>query len=274
VEILTPTVNPQIINWFEQIGFFGDGTTPEQINRVINFVFLQEEGPVPIFFENKTILKAAQLAFELYQGEERKVGGDPYFKHPLKTAYLCAEMINPDELGEFYWEIMVAAGFLHDVIEIRRDKDDYNVEQLTKDLIEAGVGKQRAERIAYLTDKLTPKPKKEKTSLTQRRGDKQADFLRIWEEICDDWLEDDKEVMARILRLVKVADIWANLEEMVEDLPLIEDGTFAGKPLVYTIGVFRDRIEYLGQHRDSMSEEIIDRLEFSLSRLLEFANTS
>lgn len=259
--------------WFNKIGFSSNGVTQQQTDRIIHFVFPQEAAIDKRFLSNPTILKTAALAFELYRAESRKVSGDPYFKHALKTACLCAQLVRAEDFkqgdsNEYYWEIMEATAFLHDVIEIRRDKDNYNVDQLTDDLIEAGVEEGQAKRIAYLTDKLTPPPKKEKTPFNERRREKQEDFLRIMTDTCNDWEGRDKEMMAKILGLVKVNDALAVLEETVADLPLGRtNGLFAGKPLGYVIGVFSDRIEYLKTHRDSIPDAVVDKLRSCFNQL-------
>ncbi len=276
---ICPDSNKTIAEWFDKIGFSGDGVTQEQIDNTYRFVFtagqnLDQELPVPKdFFENPTVLAAAELACQLHQEDRRKVGGDPYFKHPLKTACLCAQLVRAEDfkqgdLNQYYWEIMEAAAFLHDVIEIRRDKDNYNTEQLTKDLIEAGIEKEKAAAITYLVNKLTPSSKEEGISPEQRRREKQEDFLRIMTETCNDWQGSDKEMMANILRLVKVADILANLEETVADLPLGRtNGLFAGKPVEYVVGVVGDRVGYLNERQDSIPNCAIDRLQIYLNQL-------
>jgi hypothetical protein len=260
-------------DWLTQVGFSCDGIPQEQIDNTYQFVFIAEDlhpesSGIKQFFENPTVLTAARKAFGLYQDEKREATGDPYFKHALKTAYLSSKMINPDELGQDYWEVMVVTCFSHDLIEIRRDKDGYNVEQLTEDLIEAGVEERQAKRITYLTDKMTPSPKEEETFFDGRRGKKQADFVRIMEERCDDWQGSDKEMMAAILRLVKALDVLANLEETVADWLIgRQDGTFIGKPIEYVVGVFGDRVQYLETHRGLISDDIVDRLSFQFTQL-------
>lgn len=56
------------------------------------------------------IIKAAQYAANAHEGQTRKYTGAPYITHPIRVAGRVA--IRPDAT-----EIMVAAAFLHDVLE-------------------------------------------------------------------------------------------------------------------------------------------------------------
>ena len=56
------------------------------------------------------VVRAASLAAKLHDGQVRK-DGTPYFQHPARVATILARAGADDEL--------VAAGFLHDVIEFR-----------------------------------------------------------------------------------------------------------------------------------------------------------
>lgn len=266
-EVLIESSN-LVNNWFEKVGFSSNGMIPKDKKEIYGFVFSGEDvSGTNEFFTNPIVLAAAQLAFNLHQNDKRR-SGDPYFKHPLKTAYLASKM--NEKLGDDYWEIMVAAAFLHDVIEIRRNRDCYDLERLIDDLIKFGVEKGKANAIAYLVGKLTPPPKKEEVNFNQRREKKQSDFLAIMTDGCCDWPGEDKDVLAEILKRVKVADIWANLEETLEDCHRgLNDGCLFGKPTDYVFGVFSDRIGYLRRHK-VLSDDVIQGLSSQLSQLAEF----
>ena len=55
-----------------------------------------------------TVVQAASLAAKLHDGQVRK-DGTPYFQHPARVASILARACSKDNL--------IAAGFLHDVIE-------------------------------------------------------------------------------------------------------------------------------------------------------------
>src|SRR5690606_6920338 len=63
--------------------------------------------PSPL--DNDLIRRAIRFAEQAHRGEKRKGTESPYFVHPVAVATLLAHVQAPDEL--------IAAGFLHDVVE-------------------------------------------------------------------------------------------------------------------------------------------------------------
>lgn len=95
--------------------------------------FLQKILSINSKYDTELIGKAFDTAQNLHEGQLRK-SGEPYFTHPIKVAYILAEM-GMDEAT-------IVGGLLHDVVE----DTDYTREQLVADF---------NEEIALLVDGVT-----------------------------------------------------------------------------------------------------------------------
>ena len=95
--------------------------------------FLQKILSINSKYDTELIGKAFDTAQNLHEGQLRK-SGEPYFTHPIKVAYILAE-IGMDEAT-------IVGGLLHDVVE----DTDYTREQLVADF---------NEEIALLVDGVT-----------------------------------------------------------------------------------------------------------------------
>ncbi|WP_311769627.1 HD domain-containing protein [Listeria rocourtiae] len=89
---------------------------------------------------NQMYQRASDFAEQAHQMQRRKITGEPYFSHPRNVAHLLRDAGFRDEV--------VAAGFLHDVVEDT---------PVTLDEIRADFGDEVAELVASHTeDKLQP----------------------------------------------------------------------------------------------------------------------
>jgi (p)ppGpp synthase/HD superfamily hydrolase len=87
------------------------------------------------------ILQAAQFALQAHAGQVRKIGGQPYFFHPLAVGRMLLEAGMEAEV--------VAAGILHDTVEDTRT---------SLDEIEARFGGRVASWVAAVTEPDKSKP--------------------------------------------------------------------------------------------------------------------
>ncbi|GAB4219238.1 MAG: hypothetical protein Fur009_4380 [Candidatus Microgenomates bacterium] len=173
------------------------------------------------------------------KGEEykRKVNDGLYLRHILRTMvnadlffqHLKAENKLPDD---FDYEVLIWATALHDAIEINQE----NGGQLTQ----YGVDDQKAEKISQLVLFLTPK----KTDHKKTQEEKTQDFDRIWNgKGVDDnekqWWQNNQYY----LRLVKAADVLANLYETVDDIKKGKEDEKMKRSLKERFEQFQYRVE-------------------------------
>jgi len=108
------------------------------------------------------------------------------------------------------------ADALHDAIEInKKNGGKVSVENLQRRLMEVGFNEDDACNISHMSEFLVPK----ETSSENYFKKKQQDFDRIWDgeglsEKEKAWWEVNKDY----LKLIRAADVLANLEETVDDL--------------------------------------------------------
>ncbi len=59
---------------------------------------------------------AKKLAYEAHEGQKRKYSDKPYIVHPTEVAF-HVEILNDSGISDEAWEVMIAAAWLHDVLE-------------------------------------------------------------------------------------------------------------------------------------------------------------
>ncbi len=126
------------------------------------------------------ILRAAQFAEQAHRGQKRDFTGGPYIDHPARVAMRVA--MRPDATEE-----MVAAAFLHDVVEDT---------ETTHETIERLFGPRVRTYVQYLTN-----PSKERPDL--RRAERK--------EMDRNWLK----TAPPEVQVIKMLDRVDNLNEMV-----------------------------------------------------------
>jgi len=120
------------------------------------------------------------------------------------------------EIDNLDYETLMMAAALHDAIEISRENGGkMSVEDLQERLEGKGFNKDDTRNISHMSEFLVPK----ETSSENYFEQKQKDFDRIWDgkgldEEEKPWWETNKDY----LRVIKAADVLANLEEIVDDL--------------------------------------------------------
>jgi hypothetical protein len=161
----------------------------------------------------------------LYQdskGEDykRKVNEGLYLRHILRTMILADEFYHQlkekGEIDNLDYEALMMAAALHDAIEIsKKNGGKMSVEDLKEKLKGIGFNEDYACNISHISEFLVPK----ETSSENYFEQKQKDFDRIWDgkELSEEekaWWEVNKDY----LKLIKAADVLANLEETLDDL--------------------------------------------------------
>ena len=127
--------------------------------------------------------RAAALAFEAHEGQERQVDGAPFAVHLLEVAVLLHEGGYPDEV--------VCAGLLHDAVE----KGGVDAEQLL-----AGFGARVADIVATLTEDASIEDyEARKAALRDDAAAADDDTLAVFAA--------DKLVKARELRIGAAGDL-------------------------------------------------------------------
>lgn len=129
--------------------------------------------------ENLLICKAFNFAYELHQGQYRK-SGEPYIAHPIAVAGLLRDLGGDS--------IMIAAGFLHDVVE-----DTH----ITTEDIDTKFGKE----VSKLVDAVTKLSKINFSSTTERQAE---NFRRMFMAMAQD---------IRVI-VVKLADRLHNMRTL------------------------------------------------------------
>ena len=129
--------------------------------------------------DNNLICRAFQFAYSLHEGQYRK-SGEPYIAHPIAVAELLRDLGGDSE--------MIAAGFLHDVVE---DTD------ITPDEIEALFGA----NVRQLVEAVTKLSKFNFSSKTERQAE---NFRRMFVAMAQD---------IRVI-VVKLADRLHNMRTL------------------------------------------------------------
>lgn len=207
------------------------------------------------------------------QDIRRKVNEGLYLRHVLKTAVLASEIyegLSDEERERLDYQVLIYSALLHDAIEVKRENGEFDdLENLREQLKEASLEDSQINLIFDLVRILTPE-KKQQTDNTPYLQRKRNDFLRIWEE--------SDENKRNYLRIIKSADVLANLEETVLDLEL---GRKNGqtKPLTLRYQVFAERMKYISSEFRKQSilgkeslQRVVLRGEEYLKRMYNFIN--
>jgi (p)ppGpp synthase/HD superfamily hydrolase len=154
--------------------------------------------------------EAASFAEQAHEatGQQRKYTGEPYFIHPRRVALRLENLLTPllgtHELSWPYYEAIIAAAYLHDVVE------DCNVSIST---IKEKFGSIVAQHVAWLTS--------DKTAISYILTDKNINNY----EAKGIYLAYKMNRMSLHTRLIK----WADREDNVRDLANLppEESDFA-----------------------------------------------
>jgi hypothetical protein len=258
---------------FKENGIFG-----EDLEDVLNFSFSEAVASLsPEFFG--VLRRVFPLLIEVYPLDlKRKVNEGLYLRHILRTMVLADELYRQlrSKGVNLNYEVLMMAVALHDAIEISRENGrEVSVEYLQQRLREIGFDEDDARNISHMSEFLVPK----ETSSENYFEQKQKDFDRIWdgEGLSEEerlWWEANKDY----LKVIKAADVLANLEETVDDL---EKGRKDGRMkrfLVERYQVFEYRIGKINQwlesnlleERRKKNQEVINYLLNKMPRLRKF----
>jgi hypothetical protein len=187
----------------------------------------------------------------------RKVNEGLYLRHILRIMVLADELyqqLRPEGINLNY-EVLMMAAALHDAIEISRENGrEVSVEYLQQRLREIGFDEDDAHNISYMSEFLVPK----ETSSENYFDKKQKDFDRIWDgeglsEKEKAWWEANKDY----LKVIKAADVLANLEETVDDLEKGREDGRMKRSLKERFMVFQYRV---GRIQEMFAYEKADEL--------------
>lgn len=202
---------------------------------------------------NSTSSTAAvvKITKKIHKDDRRKMTGELYLKHLFYTAYLADEMTAEKEYTPDQRNLITAVSFLHDTIELGRKKrnspnydiaDFYNLlttTQIGGSIVLKDWDKRDIKKIVTMVSLMTPPDKSVKTPTEEWHNIKREDFyfllnitkneVRERAEMLGDldgvrFSEDEYEVMARIIKDVKVAEVLANLRETADDVLWSRDG--------------------------------------------------
>ncbi|MCX7956083.1 MAG: HD domain-containing protein [Patescibacteria group bacterium] len=195
----------------------------------------------------------------------RKVNEGLYLRHVLRTAVLASEIFNnlPDDLKtSIDYDVLIFASLFHDVLEVRRNNgqtEEETSEGLVNFLRNQSLSEDRINLIIDLVKILTPlKEEKEKTSYSEG---KRRDFLRIWSE--------EDEIKRGYLRIIKSADVLANIEETSIDLELGKENGQMKTPLALRYQVFAERFSYIEKDLE-LKIEFFNYFTRRLSKIFNF----
>ena len=244
-----------IYRYFHKLGLFESYADP---NTKSTIDFWLGNCPRIVYFldQPRTSSDLTDAAVRFHRGDVRKVTRDPYFKHLFYTGYLIfehfdQEFINPQVV------------FFHDAIELRRKQqfnDGYSALDFHNDLITYGLDDGDGLReLVLIVDILTPTAKADdiarddwiKVKIDNFRSImdlKARDVSNRYREIFQkDLTIADKEVESLVARIkiIKLADLAANMRETVVDLQRGVDEKHARngmKDLDWRIEEFRQRL--------------------------------
>ena len=211
--------------------------------------------------------KAFPLTLSIYNHQRRKVNGGLYLRHILKTMMVAYRLASTFGFDDGIKERIILGALLHDAFEMNQS---YNETILSDQLRKIFPEKddQRIRTIVGDVRFLTPSPKDSPLSYLER---KREDFNRfIPQKPFDWWSKDDK-----LRFLIKVADIYANLYETVDDLDNAMRDDLMDKPLDSRYSVFKERWQLIKQVLpSSVASSLVDSFEGLLKELYEFVNKS
>lgn len=178
--------------------------------QAISAFALRDRPGMPAELLENPLLRVTALAYRL-QDVQRKVSGEPYFKHVMRTVMhagredILAGMPPADR------RVLIASALLHDALELQRKaRNRYGKRQLRQDLLGAGVDPEETARVVRIVTFLTPPVegkniRDEEDYLRYKVKDFKKKFVTVGRD-------------SKLTRLIKTADLLANLEETVADL--------------------------------------------------------
>jgi hypothetical protein len=198
----------------------------------------------------------------------RKVNEGLYLRHILRTMVLADELYRQlrSKGVNLNYEVLMMAVALHDAIEIsRKNGEKISVEDLQQRLREIGFDDRDAYNISYMARFLIP----QKDPNLDYFGQKQKDFDRIWDgeglgEEEKAWWEANKDY----LKVIKAADVFANLEETVDDLKKGREDGKMKKSLEERFRVFEYRV---GRIQEMFVYEKADELLNFIAQMISVA---
>lgn len=177
---------------------------------ILSFAMKEKNAHLPPHLNGTPIPEVAALAYRL-QDVSRKVSGEPYFKHILRTVmHVSGEQVTAGMTPEDS-RVLVATAYLHDALELKRQQRlPYTEADLMDDLLQAHVDAAEAGRIVALVAALTPPH--EGKSLPDDNKYVQYKVRHFREKF------NLEHPDARLLRIVKAADMLSNMEETADDI--------------------------------------------------------
>jgi len=172
----------------------------------------------------------------------RKVNEGLYLRHILRTMVLADEFYRQltSKKISLNYDVLMMAAALHDTIEInKKNGEKMSVEYLQQRLREIVLIMANAYNISYMARFSIP----QKDPNLYYFEEKKQDFERIWDGkglkgAKKKWWEANKDY----LRIIKAADVFANLEETVYDLEKGREDGKMKRSLVERLGVFQYRV--------------------------------
>lgn len=202
----------------------------ERTRPVLRFAL--HDKPVPRALLEPPLPRVAGLAFDL-QNVDRKVSGEPYFKHVLRTVVHTAEaMERLDDLSPSDRRVLLATAYLHDSLELQRKNNrPYGEDELLHDVLDIFPDREEAARIVSLVSALTPP--RDGVSFSDDREYLQYKVRTFQEKLRSNHPD------RRLLRIVKAADMLANMEETTDDIERGLDDARMGRGYGLRVWIFR-----------------------------------
>ena len=184
------------------------------------------------------------LLIEVYPLDlKRKVNEGLYLRHILRTMVLADELYRQlkSKGVDLNYDVLMMAAALHDAIEISRENGrEVSVEYLQQRLREIGFNEGDAYNISYMARFLIPQKDPNLDYFEQKKQDFEKDFNgKGLKGAKEKWWEANKDY----LRIIKAADVLANLEETVDDLKNGRDDGKMKHLLTERYDIFKYRIE-------------------------------
>ncbi|KKQ24105.1 MAG: hypothetical protein US40_C0011G0020 [Candidatus Roizmanbacteria bacterium GW2011_GWC2_37_13] len=248
--------NDGICSWNNMINirrFISENSEEKKFTGFMEFISSQEMMPV------------VDCVVKMHRHDTRKATGDPYLKHLIYTAYLG--FLSPEfkQMNDSEKRIYIASNLLHDSIEMKRKKEKYKPRELYNQLVQVGINSNEARKITVISSLLTPfKQKRKNIKKDQWLKIKIKDFKRIINlkeinvDLRDtdifpelefrDLSEQEKEVIIKMVRSIKITDEAANIRETVDDVVMGRDGRKKHenlKSLDWRVTDFKARLEII-----------------------------
>lgn len=205
---------------------------------------------------------SAQLSIDFHQRDKRKATEDPYFKHTFYTSYLTYELLKTLKYEKKQTKIFIIATLFHDAIEMRKKiNPKYDENDLLHLMTDRGVDRAEAEKIFTIVNLLTPEPKETSMNTDLWIKRKRADFNYVmqisgeqvkkrYEDLFSKrLLTEEADVMAEMVKQIKIADDAAILREIKDDITNRRDHKHKRRngirPLRERFQVYNDRTKII-----------------------------